>query len=146
MIIDTKAEALPCSGSARGSAGKGSGAVSWAAYPWRCALCAAAAPSPSLAALRAHCRTQHRKCAAFKCADCELQSHSFHHFVEHVRTHRRGLRFVTTNRPRLYVYYRQMVAAAIDSRLQIPGGCRRRFVRCVLLCWRTFKLCSRQCS
>ncbi|KAJ2938213.1 hypothetical protein O0L34_g18556 [Tuta absoluta] len=66
----------------------------WSSYTWCCKYCGVICDS--MEDLRSHGVLLHKKCYAFKCADCNvnvLLFNTFNSFIEHVRTHRDSLRY-----------------------------------------------------
>ncbi|KAI5643729.1 zinc-finger associated domain (zf-AD) domain-containing protein [Phthorimaea operculella] len=73
---------------------EGNGSETWSSYTWCCKYCGVICDS--MEDLRSHGVLLHKKCYAFKCADCNvniLLFNTFNSFIEHVRTHRYSLRF-----------------------------------------------------
>lgn len=65
---------------------------SWKSYSWICLHCDMEFPDAHV--LRSHSKEFHRKCYGFTCVECTVECKTFDAFVDHVRMHRKYLRFV----------------------------------------------------
>lgn len=82
-LLKTEADAMPLDMSALN--------MSWEDYMCRCANCDALCKN--ITSLRLHSLQIHQSCGVFKCSDCGKVIANFKSFVNHVRTHKKLLRY-----------------------------------------------------
>ncbi|XP_013196652.2 gastrula zinc finger protein XlCGF26.1-like [Amyelois transitella] len=65
--------------------------MTWEEYTWRCASCDA--QCKNISSLRLHSLQIHSCCCTFKCVDCDKVINNYRTFINHVRTHKKSLRY-----------------------------------------------------